>query len=139
MLRIKIGRRAGVGLVMLAFMAALAAPAAFGHSSLTPAPLIGAKPATKAQLAAGKAAFTANCSACHTLKAAGAVGNIGPVLDKVSLPEATFIKAITKGGSSVMTKAAIAKYTTTMVAYGTSIPKLTINEIAAYIYSVTHK
>jgi cytochrome c5 len=83
MLRIKIGRRAVVGLVGLAFMAALVAPTAFGHRSLTPAPMIGTKPATKAQLAAGKTLFVATCSACHTLKAAGALGNIGPVLDKV--------------------------------------------------------
>ena len=80
--------------------------------------MIGTKPATKAQLAAGKTLFVATCSACHTLKAAGALGNIGPVLDKVPLPEAMLIKAITKGGSSVMTKAAIAKYTTQMVPYG---------------------
>ena len=139
MLRIRIGRRAVVGLVGLAFMAALAVPAAFGHRSLTPAPMIGTKPATKAQLAAGKTLFVATCSACHTLKAAGALGNIGPVLDKVPLPEATLIKAITKGGSSVMTKAAIAKYTTQMVPYGTTLKAVQINEIAAYIYSVTHK
>ena len=49
--------------------------------------------------------------ACHTLKAAGAVGNIGPNLDKTAkaLTEATIIKAITNGGASVMTKAAAAK------------------------------
>ena len=121
------------------FMAALVAPTALGHRSLTPAPTIGTKPATKAQLAAGKTLFVATCSACHTLKAAGALGNIGPVLDKVPLPEATLIKAITKGGSSVMTKAAIAKYTTQMVPYGSTLKALQINEIAAYIYSVTHK
>ena len=61
------------------------------------------------------------------------------MLDKVPLPEATLIKAITKGGSSVMTKAAIAKYTTQMVPYGSTLKALQINEIAAYIYSVTHK
>ncbi len=61
------------------------------------------------------------------------------VLDKVSLPEATLIRAITKGGSSVMTKAAIAKYTTTMVPYGTTPKAVQINEIAAFIYLVTHK
>jgi cytochrome c2 len=37
-----------------------------------------------ANLAAGKAAFTANgCAACHTLAAANATGKIGPDLDKL--------------------------------------------------------
>jgi cytochrome c2 len=37
-----------------------------------------------ASVAAGKSAFTANgCSSCHTLKAAGATGTVGPDLDKL--------------------------------------------------------
>lgn len=37
-----------------------------------------------ADLAAGKSAFTSNgCSGCHTLKAAGANGKVGPDLDKL--------------------------------------------------------
>ena len=37
-----------------------------------------------ASLAAGKSAFSANgCSSCHTLKAAGASGTVGPDLDKL--------------------------------------------------------
>ena len=139
MLRIKVGRRIGVGLAGLALVAALAAPAALAHRTLTPAPMVGTKPATKAQLAAGKSNFSATCAACHTLKAAGSLGNIGPDLDKTSLPEATLIKAITKGGSSVMTKAAIAKYTTQMVPFGGSLSALVINEIAAFVYASTHK
>ena len=141
MLRTKVGRRVGVGIAGLALLAALAAPAALGHRSAAPAPMIGTKPATKAQIAAGKAAFSTTCAACHTLKAAGALGNIGPNLDKVAgaLSEAILIKAITKGGSSVMTKAAIAKYTTMMVPYGGTLSATQINEIAAFIYSVTRK
>src|SRR5262249_42186798 len=106
MLRTKVGRRVGIGVAGLALVAALAAPVALGHGSVPPPTMIGTKPATKAQIAAGKTAFSSTCAACHTLKAAGALGNIGPNLDKVPLPEATLIKAITKGGSSVMTKAA---------------------------------
>ena len=60
--------------------------------------------------------FISTCSACHTLKAAGALGQIGPNLDKNPLTEATIIKAITNGGATVMTKAQLAKYTTQMTA-----------------------
>jgi mono/diheme cytochrome c family protein len=138
MLRNKIGRRVGVGVAGLALAAALLAPAALGHGTAAkPAgPTIGTKPATKAQLAAGKSNFASTCSACHALKAAGAVGTIGPNLDKVPLPEATLIKAITKGGSAVMTAAQKAKYTTQMQPYS-SLGTLVINEIAAYVYAST--
>jgi len=58
-------------------VAAAAAPA---PTTTAPAPTGGGG----ANLAAGKAAFTANgCTACHTLTAAGATGKIGPDLDKL--------------------------------------------------------
>src|SRR5262249_54325449 len=62
---------------------------------------------------AGKSAFTTTCAACHTLKAAGAVGNIGPNLDKTAktLTEALIIKAITNGGAAGITQAGLAQYT----------------------------
>ncbi|HEY4347237.1 MAG TPA: cytochrome c [Gaiellaceae bacterium] len=135
MLRINIGRRVGLGLASLALVAALVAPTALGHGSAA-GPTIGTKAATKAQLSAGKSLFSTTCSACHALKAAGAVGTIGPNLDKSPLAEATLIKAITKGGASVMTKAAAAKYSTAMQPYS-SLGTLKINEIAAYIYAST--
>src|SRR3954465_12935877 len=34
---------------------------------------------------AGKAVFTGNCGSCHTLKAAGTSGQVGPRLDGISL------------------------------------------------------
>jgi mono/diheme cytochrome c family protein len=136
MLRITIGLRVGVGLAALALVAALAVPAALGSSSksstLTPAQLKKAK-------ASAKASFSSTCSACHTLKAAGAVGNIGPNLDKVPLPQAKIIIAITKGGASIMTKAQIAKYTTQMVAYKGVLSTSLINNIAAFVYESQHK
>ncbi len=101
----------------------------------------GATPKLIGNAKAGKASFSSTCSACHTLKAAGAVGNIGPSLDKAApaLTEATIIKAITNGGSTVMTKAAAAKYTTMMVAYKGSLTPTVINNIAAFVYTSTHK
>jgi mono/diheme cytochrome c family protein len=120
---------AGTALATLA----LASPA-FAHLSAAPAKVVG-------NPKAGKTVFTTNCGACHTLKAAGALGNIGPNLDKAAktLTEATIVKAVTKGGSSVMTKAAAAKYSTMMVAYGGVLSKTQIQNVAAFVYTSTHK
>jgi cytochrome c6 len=131
MLRPTIRSRTGVGVAALALVAALLAPSALAHRSATPKLVGNAK--------AGKAVFISTCSACHTLKAAGAVGQIGPNLDKVSLPEATIVKAITNGGSTVMTKAQIAKYSTQMTPYKGVLSPAVINNIAAFVYSSTHK
>jgi cytochrome c6 len=131
MLRPTIRSRTGVGVAALTLVAALLAPSALAHRSATPKLVGNAK--------AGKAVFISTCSACHTLKAAGAVGQIGPNLDKVSLPEATIVKAITNGGSTVMTKAQIAKYSTQMTPYKGVLSPAVINNIAAFVYSSTHK
>ena len=86
-----------------------------------------------------KATFSSTCSACHTLKQAGAVGQIGPNLNKVKPPLtlALYIKAITNGGSSVMTKAQIAKYTTQMTPYKGVLSAMQIKQVAEYLDSVT--
>ena len=44
---------------------------------------------------------TAGCSECHTLKAAGATGSIGPDLDQVR-PTASTVSAIVQSGSGAM-------------------------------------
>ena len=50
-------------------------------------------------LAAGKAVFlSAGCVSCHTLKAAGATGTIGPNLDQLKPTEARVVKQVTNGG-----------------------------------------
>ena len=47
---------------------------------------------------AGKQAFvTAGCGACHTLKAAGTTGTLGPNLDRSTAPQAAILNAITNG------------------------------------------
>ena len=131
--RLAVARRVGVGVAGLALAAALVAPAALGHAGAAPKLIGNAK--------AGKAAFQSTCGACHTLKAAGALGQIGPNLDKAApaLTEALIIKAITNGGSTIMTPAARAKYTTMMVAYKGTLPTSVIDNIAAFVYSSTHK
>ena len=88
--------------------------------ALTPASSIGSN--RHERQVGGGSPFSTTCAACHTLKAAGAVGNIGPNLDKTA-------KATLTGGrrSSRPSRTAarvgddegrsIAKYTTQMVAY----------------------
>jgi mono/diheme cytochrome c family protein len=97
-------------------------------------------PALVGNAKAGKSVFATTCGACHTLMAAGAVGTIGPNLDKVAnaLTEADLIKAVTDGGASIMTKAAAAKYATHMVAYKGTLSTTQIQNVAAFIYKSTH-
>jgi cbb3-type cytochrome c oxidase subunit III len=47
----------------------------------------------------GKAIFQAECSSCHTLKAAGATGTVGPNLDQLKPPQATVVRQVTNGGA----------------------------------------
>jgi cbb3-type cytochrome c oxidase subunit III len=47
----------------------------------------------------GKAIFSAECSSCHTLKAASATGTVGPNLDQLKPPLATVQRQVTNGGA----------------------------------------
>jgi mono/diheme cytochrome c family protein len=56
--------------------------------------------ASQGNAAAGKAVFTsAGCSGCHTLKAAGATGTVGPNLDQLKPPFAVVQRQVTNGGA----------------------------------------
>jgi cbb3-type cytochrome c oxidase subunit III len=46
-----------------------------------------------------KAIFKAECSSCHTLKAAGATGTVGPNLDQLKPAEARVQRQVTNGGA----------------------------------------
>jgi mono/diheme cytochrome c family protein len=109
-------------------------------SATSPATLtvVVSAPVVVGNAAAGKSLFVSTCAACHTLKAAGAQGTLGPNLDDVPLPQATLIAAITNGGSTVMTSAEVAKYQTTMVAYKGTLSTTQIEDIAAFVYASTH-
>ena len=51
---------------------------------------------------AGAAVFaSAGCGSCHTLKAAGATGSVGPNLDQIR-PAASTVSAIVQSGSGAM-------------------------------------
>jgi len=47
----------------------------------------------------GKAIFTAECSSCHTLKAAGSTGTVGPNLDQLKPSDAVVQRQVTNGGA----------------------------------------
>jgi mono/diheme cytochrome c family protein len=81
---------------------------------------------TKGDPAAGKAVFaSAGCESCHTLKAAGSTGTVGPNLDELKPAEATVVHQVTNGGK-------------VMPAFkGTLSPKQ-IQDVAAYVYASTH-
>ena len=46
----------------------------------------------------GKTIFSTNCASCHTLKAAGASGEVGPNLDELKPDEETVEKQVITGG-----------------------------------------
>lgn len=108
---------------------------------LLAAPALAATPQTAGNPKKGKVVFVnTNCGACHTLKAAAALGNIGPNLDKAAthLTGETIVKAVTNGGATVMTKAQVAKYSTRMVAYKGVLTPTQIKDVAAFVYVSTH-
>ena len=47
----------------------------------------------------GKTIFQTECSSCHTLKAAGASGTVGPNLDQLKPKEAIVVHQVTNGGA----------------------------------------
>ena len=101
------------GLAILVF----AVPAALGRNTATP------------NAAAGKVTFTANCGTCHTLKASGSVGNIGPNLtDKTWLhggKPAQIFKTVNEG---VLTKG--------MAAWGPQLGTDKVQNVVAYVLTL---
>jgi mono/diheme cytochrome c family protein len=55
------------------------------------------QPLTPAQVH-GRDLFVQNCGSCHTLDAAGTVGNVGPDLGDIAIDEADILHAIRRGG-----------------------------------------
>jgi mono/diheme cytochrome c family protein len=54
----------------------------------------------KGDATAGKAVFvSAGCGGCHTLKAAGATGAVGPNLDQLKAPFDRVVKQVALGGA----------------------------------------
>jgi mono/diheme cytochrome c family protein len=108
-------------------------PAAAGEATTTAAATTtGAAtttaPPTAAQgdATAGKAVFaSAGCGACHTLKAAGATGKVGPNLDQLKPPYDKVVHQVEVGGGP-------------MPAFKGSLTTKQIQDVAAFVVASTH-
>ncbi len=75
---------------------------------------------------AGKAVFTsAGCSGCHTLKAAGATGTVGPNLDDLKPAYARIVTQVENGGGP-------------MPPFKGRLSSTQIHDVAAFVYTSTH-
>jgi mono/diheme cytochrome c family protein len=63
----------------------------------SPEPPARNQPLSPAELQ-GRQLFVDHCGSCHTLDAAGTVGQIGPNLDDIAIDEADILRAIRIGG-----------------------------------------
>ncbi len=78
--------------------------------------------ASGADVAAGKAAFTATCGGCHTLKDAGTSGNVGPDLDSLApLTVETVAHQIENGGGAMPPKLLTGADAANVAAYVASV------------------
>jgi cytochrome c553 len=76
---------------------------------------------------AGKAVFAnAGCNGCHTLKAAGATGNVGPDLDALKPPYDRIVHQVEVGGGP-------------MPAFKGQLTDNQIHDVAAFVYTSTHQ
>ena len=50
---------------------------------------------------AGETVFKDNCVSCHTLKAAGATGQVGPNLDQLKPSKDLVVRQVTNGGGGM--------------------------------------
>jgi len=83
-------------------------------------------PTAQGDPAAGKEVFASSgCGGCHTLKAAGATGTVGPNLDQLKPPLARIVLQINKGGGP-------------MPAFKGQLTDKQIQDVAAFIYASTH-
>lgn len=91
-------------------------------------------------ITSGEKLFTSSgCAGCHTFKAMGAKGTIGPNLDKVVLTLPKWETAISKGGAAVMTKAAIAKYKFKMSPFAGRLSVAQIATLGAFLLAEQNK
>jgi uncharacterized cupredoxin-like copper-binding protein/cytochrome c5 len=77
---------------------------------------------------AGAGVFSSSdppCGSCHTLRAAGATGNVGPNLDDVKPGQDLVVQRVTNGIN-------------VMPPYRGQLNQTQINNLAAYVYNATH-
>ena len=59
------------------------------------------KTSQSAVAGAGATVFASNCAQCHTLRAAGSTGQVGPNLDDLAPDKATVKAQVTNGGAGM--------------------------------------
>lgn len=127
------GRHVGWFIVVVAcfVIAMLAAVLVFGkekpEASAAPPPTTTTTgPTVQGDPIAGKQVFeTAGCKSCHTLKAAGATGTVGPDLDQLKPAEARVVLQVTNGGG-------------VMPSFKDQLTPKQIQDVAAFVYTSTH-
>lgn len=83
-------------------------------------------PTVQGDPVAGKKVFlTAGCTTCHTLKAAGSHGTVGPNLDQLKPAEAKIVHQVTFGGAI-------------MPPFKAQLTPKQIQDVAAFVYTSTH-
>jgi mono/diheme cytochrome c family protein len=82
--------------------------------------------ATTGDPAAGKAVFAkAGCGSCHTMKAAGATGTVGPNLDRLKAAYDAVVHQVESGGGG-------------MPPFKGQLSDKEIKDVAAYVVASTH-
>lgn len=129
MRQIKIGRRTGIGLAIVACAIALGTPVALANHTAA-AKTQAAAPNTTAVVAGYQVFNDYFCVACHTLKAGGpaAYGKLGMNFDKTHIPAPVAVATVENG-----IPAALPLYPTEMVGFGKVLTKTQINNVAAFI------
>ena len=116
---------------VLFFLAMIGAVLVFGKETPEPAsaaeaPATAATPPPSANADAGKQVFaTAQCGGCHTMKAAGSTGEVGPNLDQLKPSFGVIVHQVEVGGGP-------------MPAFKGQLSDQQIQDVAAYVYKSTH-
>ncbi len=132
MRQIRIGRRTGFGIAVVACALALSTPVALAHHATHHATPTG-------NIKNGYVIYNKwFCADCHTLKAGGpaAYGQLGVNQDKIKSPLPVIVAATTSG-----LPAALPLYPTEMVGFGNVLTAQEIQDVSAFIfrYQGTHK
>ena len=118
-----------VALCVLFFIAMLSAVLVFGKEKKEPRAANGEPAAVvvpKGDATAGKAVFAStNCGGCHTLKAAGSTGSVGPDLDQLKPPLDRIYHQVEVGGGP-------------MPAFKGQLSNKQIADVSAYVFAATH-
>ncbi|HEX3806299.1 MAG TPA: cytochrome c [Gaiellaceae bacterium] len=118
-----------VAIAVCFFIAMLTAVLVFGREAKETAATTSSTSTTSGStsaVAAGKQVFlTAGCTGCHTLKAAGSTGTVGPNLDQLKPSEAAVQQQVIHGGGP-------------MPAFAGKLSTTQIKDVAVFVSTATH-